>query len=191
VDMEGADGYCDLRAAEAREEWDRFEAQVVRLFEQYDAEHGTDFAGTMHASDAHLACDGSGAGELYETYKRGPEHEAHCAAVRELCRVELSDYVDDTGSGSLVGLMMDSVTYEWGYDYGDDSEEFVEGPVQPGTIWRYCRDGDVAERLVSEIQSLNGSMLERDGDFVYGKFSDVDAAVKELTEDGGHTAEER
>jgi hypothetical protein len=52
------------------------------------------------------------------------------------------------------------------------------------TIHRYCRNEADARAMREDIQSINGSSIEQDGEFIYAVVTDVDAAIEELEEAG-------
>jgi hypothetical protein len=63
------------------------------------------------------------------------------------------------------------------YQYGDDDDV---------TFHRYCKNTREAEQVQSRIGSVAGSLVERDGDFIYVMIDAdmLDEAIAELEGDG-------
>lgn len=70
---------------------------------------------------------------------------------------------------------------------------FRYDPTSDGDVrfYRYCKSEREASRIVWYLQSLGGSSVERDGDFVYAATDpSEDSAVKRELELAGYSVEE-
>ncbi len=67
--------------------------------------------------------------------------------------------------------------------------EYISEDSDSYTVFCYCDNEEQARRTREELQSIAGSHIERDGDFLYALVSDPKTAREELEEAGYDTIE--